>query len=83
MDLSVVAGDSAASVLYALRATVIPFRMDVIPPIVKSLPFDGDLKLGPFRPRKLVWAGEQRRGISMHIAYASPIEDHMMKSLGQ
>ena len=82
VSLDSVSPTSANSVLYMIKATVRPFNPAVIPPLARPAGFNDDLALGPFRPSKYVWAGEQRRGVAMHISDAVSIEDHVMKSLG-
>lgn len=83
MGPSVVTPSSTDSVLYTLRAAVLPFRESILPPLERPVSFNDDLLLGSFRPRKLVWSGEQRRGISMQIADAASIQDHAHKAMGQ
>ena len=80
--LDVVTPASAASVLFMINATALPFRPDLTPPLARPTTFNDDLSLGPFRPRKHVWSGEQRRGIAMHVADAISIPGHVMKGLG-
>ena len=80
--LDVVTPASAATALYMINATARPFRPDLIPPLARPTSFNDDLSLGSFRPSKHVWSGEQRRGISMHVADAISIPDHVMKGLG-
>ena len=53
---------SAASVAYMINATVRPFRPHIMPPLVRPETFNDDLIMGPFRPSKHVWSGEQRGG---------------------
>ena len=74
---------STASALFTFKAAVLLFRKSAIPPIAQPVSFNDDLHLGPFRPRKLAWSGEQRRGISTHITDAASIQDHVQKAMGQ
>ena len=69
--------------MFTLWAAILPLRKNILPPIIRPGSFDNDQSMGPFRPNKLVWPGEQRRGISMHIADAISIADHVLKSSGQ
>ena len=73
---------SANSVLYMIQATIRPFNPATAPPKTRPKSSDDDLQMGPFRPSKLVWSGEQRRGIAMRITDAVSIEDHVMKGMG-
>ena len=83
MDPFLVTPSSAASTTFMVKAAVLPFRPAVIPPMQRPVTFDDDLCLGSFRPSKLVWSGEQRRGIATHITDASSIEDHVFKAMDQ
>ena len=80
MGTHVVAEPSTASVLSALRAAVLPFRKSDLPPLVRHVAFNDDLLLGSFRPSKMVWPGEQRRGISTHLTDDASPQDHVRKS---
>ena len=74
---------SAASTAFMVRAAVLPFRTSVLPPVARPVSFNDDLLLSSFRPSKLVWSGEQRRGIMMHISDAASIEDRVFKAIDQ
>ena len=43
--------------------------------------YNDELRLGSFLPSRYTWAGEQRKGISMHIKDSSPSEGHARKSV--
>ena len=81
VSTTLVSPASALSTSFMINATVRPFRPACIPPMTRPPSFNDDLTLGSFRPSKLVWSGEQRRGVSMLISDASSISDHVMKSL--
>ena len=57
-----------------------PFALDKVPPFTRPASYEDDLLLSSFLPRKLTWAGEQRKGISTHIADATSAADHLEKA---
>ena len=81
VDIERATPTSANSVLYMIQAAARPFNPDIIPPLARPTSFNDDLHIGPFRPSKLAWSGEQRRGIAMHVNDAASIEGHVMKAM--
>ena len=73
--------DINATLLSFMREATIPiFSVDGLPSPDKPTSFNDDLRLGSFRPSRYTWAGEQRKGIAMHIE-ASSIDDHLQKAI--
>ena len=60
---------------------IVPFALSMIPPFTKPGTCEDDLALSAFRPSRYTWAGEQRKGISMHIRDATSVADHIDKAM--
>ena len=73
--------DSVRNLNEFIRNATIPiFSVDGLPSPDRPTSYNDDLRLGSFRPIRYTWAGEQRKGISTHIADSSPIEGHIKKA---
>ena len=68
---------------FAISRKIAPFGATRIPPVHITQDFNGDLVIGSFTPSRYTWSGEQRRGVSMYIADASSMSDHVLKAMGQ
>ena len=56
-----------------------PRHLPIITPTIEA---NDDLKLTSYRPSRLVWAGEQRRGVNLTIEDATSPENHVDRAMG-
>ena len=73
-------GEDASALSLMKEATIPIFSVNGLTSPDKPTSFNDDLRIGSFRPIRYTWAGEQRKGIAMHIMGASSIDGHLRKA---